>query len=224
MRIPLLTLVLSLIPARAPAATLEQALAAIDDSARTFREMSAKLTRIDYTAVIKDTSEENASVRMRRNSRGEVSMVVEFGEPDQRTVVFEKAKLQVYYPKMATVQVYDLGKQRALVDQFLLLGFGSSSAELKRSYRIRVAGEEQIGGEPVTRLELTPVAASAKQSLSKAELWIAAAGYPLQQKFSLPSGDYKLITYKGLRINPGLAADAFAPKFPKGVKYEYPQK
>ena len=38
----------------APAASLDQVMAAMDKSAAAFRDMSAKLTRVDYTAVISD--------------------------------------------------------------------------------------------------------------------------------------------------------------------------
>ena len=42
---------------------------------------------------------------------------------------------QIYYPKSNTVEEYDLGKERAMIDQFLLLGFGSSSGIYKTRTR-----------------------------------------------------------------------------------------
>ncbi len=206
------------------AAPLEQVLGLMDKTAATFRDMSAKLTRVDFTAVIKDTSRESGSVRMKRASAKDVRMKTEFGDPDPRTIVFEKATARIYYPKMQTVQVYDLGKQRSLIDQFLLLGFGSSGTELTKSYTIKAAGEEQVAGVQTTRLELVPKSQAALEHLKSAELWITPAGYPVQQKFYRPSGDYTLITYTDVQINTGAPDDAFRLVLPKGVKTEYPQK
>jgi outer membrane lipoprotein-sorting protein len=225
MRLPI-TILLVLFSASAAlvAAPLEQVLSLMDKTAATFRDMSAKLTRVDFTAVIKDTSRESGSVRMKRAGAKDVRMKTEFGDPDPRTIVFEKDTARIYYPKMQTVQVYDLGKQRSLVDQFLLLGFGSSGTELTKTYSIKAAGEEQIAGAQTTRLELTPKNPAAREHLKSAELWITPAGYPVQQKFHRPSGDYTLITYTDVQINTGAPDDAFRLVLPKGVKTEHPQK
>ena len=59
------------------------------------------------------------------------------------------------------------------------------------------------------------------------ELWIPEQGepYPVREKISQPSGDYRLVTYSELKINPpNLKADALRLKLPSGVKTEYPGK
>ena len=211
-------------PSRAPAASLEQVLAAMDKSSASFRDMSAKLTKADHTAVINDTSQETGSVRMKRSGARDVRLRIEYTEPDPRTVVFEKTTARMYYPKMQTVQVYDLGRHRSLVDQFLLLGFGTSGAELSKSYSLKATGEEPIAGEPATRLELVPKTSAVQEYLKRAELWITAAGYPVQQKFYRPSGDYTLITYRDVQLNTNPPEQAFRLSLPRGVKTEYPQK
>jgi outer membrane lipoprotein-sorting protein len=221
----LLTLYLaaSLLPPCANARGLDEVLASMDRAAASFRDMSATLKRIDHTAVINDTSEEIGNVRMKRPSR-KVHVLIEFTEPDPRTLSFQGQKAEIYYPKIKTVQVYDLGKYRQLVDQFLLLGFGSSGKELRKSYSLRVVGEDKVSGELTTRLELLPKSKSARKHLDKVELWISTSGYPLQQKFYQPSGDYVLITYSDLKINPDFPEDALKLKLPGDVKREYPQK
>ncbi len=219
-----LALVFFLVCTLATAASLDQVMAAMDKSSAAFRDMSAGITRVDHTAVINDTSQESGTVRMMRAGAGDVRLRIEFTEPDPRTVVFEKATARIYNPKIQTVQVYDLGKQRSLVDQFLLLGFGTAGAELARNYVLKALAEETVAGERTTRLELVPRTASVQEHLKRAELWITAAGYPAQQKFHRPSGDYSLITYRDVRINTGLAAAALRLSLPKGVKTLYPQK
>lgn len=213
----------SLIPRPASARTLDQVLASMDQAAAAFHDMSADLKRLDHTAVIDDTSEETGKVWMKRSGHA-VRMLIDFTAPDPRKVAFAGRKVEVYYPKINTVQVYELGKYRNLIDQFLLLGFGSSGKELRKNYAVRVTGDAKVGGEDVTRLELVPNSASAREHLQKVELWVAGGGYPLQQKFYRPSGDYTLIIYSDLKLNPGLPDTALQLNLPSGVKREYPQK
>jgi outer membrane lipoprotein-sorting protein len=63
-----------------------------------------------------------------------------------------------------------------------------------------------------------------QEHLKRAELWITAAGYPVQQKFYRPSGDYTLITYRDVQLNTNPPEEAFRLSLPRGVKTEYPQK
>jgi outer membrane lipoprotein-sorting protein len=218
----LLAAVLVLGPAAAAGASLDEALAAMDRGAAVFRDMSAKIKRVEYTAVIKLTGLETGAVLMKRAGTRDMRMLLQFGEPNTRSVAFEKTTARIYEPRVNTVQIFDLGKQRSLVDQFLLLGFGSTSQELKGGYQLKALGEEEIGGETVTHLELVPRSASMLQNVKKVHVWLSRAGYPLQQKFDLPSGDYQQFTYSELKINTGLADDAVRLKLPAGVKLEYP--
>jgi outer membrane lipoprotein-sorting protein len=221
--ISFLAVVLLLAPAPVSAATLEQVLATMDKVGPAFRDMSASLQRAEYTPVLKETEESQGLIRMKRVGPRDFRLLVEFKEPNPRTIAFEKATAELYYPKMQTVQVYNLGKSRSLVDQFLLLGFGSTGEELKRSYSIRLLGEQQISGEATTRIELVPLAATVLEHLKKAELWIAAAGYPLQQKIYTSSTEYTF-TYSSVKINTDLPDDTLKLQLPKNVKREYPQK
>lgn len=220
----LLGMVLALWLVSLRAATLDQVLAVMDQSAPAFEGMSAALKRSDFTAVISDTSDESGRIRMKRPRNGRVQMLIEFIEPDARSVAFADKKAEIYYPKMKTVQVFDLGKYRDLVDQFLLLGFGSSGSDLRKNYDVKLIASEDVRGVTTSRLELIPKSASAQEHLKKVELWINPEGYPLQQKFYRPSGDYTLVNYSELKINPRMASDALTLKLPSGVKREYPQK
>jgi outer membrane lipoprotein-sorting protein len=221
--IPSLAVLLLLAPAPVPAATLEQVLSTMDKAGPEFRDLSASLKRADYAPVLKETEESQGLIWMKRAGPGDVRLLVELKEPNPRTIAFEKAKAEIYYPKMQTVQEWNLGKSRSLVDQFLLLGFGSTGEALKRSYSIRLVGEQQISGETTARIELVPLAAAVLEQMKKAELWIAAAGYPLQQKIYTSSTEYTF-TYSDVKINTNLPDSALKLQLPKGVKREYPQK
>jgi outer membrane lipoprotein-sorting protein len=202
----------------------QEVLARLDREAAAFRQVTARLTRATHTAVLNDTTKETGQMWLRRAGKN-VLVRTEMADPDPRSYSFDGSTGQLYYPKINTVQIWELGKSRSLVDQLLLLGFGSSGKELAKNYTIAAAGEETVGGRSATRIELTPKSAKLKEQFEKVELWIApGAGYPIQQKFHQPGGDYYLVTYSDVRINPELPESAFRLKLPADVKREYPQK
>jgi outer membrane lipoprotein-sorting protein len=132
--------------------------------------------------------------------------------------------VEIYYPKIQTVQEFDVGQNKDLLSQFFLLGFGTSRADLLSNYNIQFLGTETLDGRQTQRLELIPKSKAVLEHLKKFELWIADSGYPVQQKFYLPGGDYMLMTYSDMKINPELRDAALKLQVPKNVKREYPQK
>jgi outer membrane lipoprotein-sorting protein len=187
--------------------------------------MSAKVRRDTHTAIINDTSQEIGSVRMVQRKKNDIVMRIDFTQPDPRSVGFQGRKAEIYYPKINTVQEFDLGKHKTLVDQFLLLGFGTSGREMARAYQIKAAGTEKIGPYTAEHLELTPKSGSVAQHLKRVDLWIhETGGYPVRQKFIEPSGNYTLIEYSEVEWNPALKVAQLALDIPKNAKREFPQK
>lgn len=205
------------------AATAEDILQKLDQTAPKFTGMKASLSRTTYTKVLDEKSVETGSMALRKTPK-DLQVLINLVKPDEKVVAFRGRKAEVYFPKLKTVQEWDLGKHGNLIDQFLLVGFGSGR-DLRASYGIKYAGEETVGGQKTHHLELTPTVASVKDKLRRVDLWIADSGsYPVQQKFLQPSGDYYLVTYSDVRLNPALSEDALKLKLPKGVKREHPQK
>jgi len=186
--------------------------------------MSANVKRVSHTAVINEDNVDSGTVLLKRAHQRDMRMLVDFTQPDPKTVAFQGHKVEIYYPKMATVQEFDLGKNRELLDEFLLIGFGTSRADLQEAYTMRLVGSETIDGQKTERLELVPKSKEVLRHLTKLELWVADNGYPIQQKFYQPAGDYMVFTYSGMKINPELADSALKLHLPKNVKREYPQK
>jgi outer membrane lipoprotein-sorting protein len=211
----------------APAAplTLAEISARLDQNAASFRSMRAKLERLDYTAVIKDTSRESGSIRLLKKKPGAVEMRIDFTTPDAKQISYADKKVQSYLPKINTVQIVDVGKIDSLISQGILIGFGTTARELQKSYTLRVAGEEAINGKPATRIELAPKGDSALMKVKKIEVWLANSdGYPIRQKLYQGAGDYTQATYSDLQINPPLEEKDFRLDLPKDVKKEYPAK
>jgi outer membrane lipoprotein-sorting protein len=204
---------------------LEQTLAMMDRSSASFRSLTSKIRRLSHTAVINENNIDSGTMYLNRARPRDLRMLVDLTDPDPKSVAFQGHKLEVYYPKIKTVQEFDVGKNRSLLEQFLLLGFGSSGKELAANYELRALGPETVSGEKTTRLELTPKSAAVLEHLKKVELWISdTGGYPVQQKFYMPGSDYMLVTYSEMKLNPDLPDSALKLKLPRGVKREFPQR
>ncbi len=208
----------------APAEPMADILARMDQAAGEFRSLSAQMKRLQFTAVLDESSEMDGVLRLRR-AKGGTQGVIEFQQPEQRTVLIEGKTVRIYYPKANTVEIYDASKYSSNMDQILLLGFGTSSAELKKSYDFKDGGAQKIGGVATTRLELTPKSAELQKLITKIELWIPEGqSNPIRAKFSEPSKNYELVDYSDIKVNPPLPESAFALKLPEKVKKIYPQK
>jgi outer membrane lipoprotein-sorting protein len=205
------------------AATLDQALARMDQNATKFKSVTAKIRYDSYIAVVKEHEISAGTLRMRR-SRRDVIALVDFTEPDAKSMAFAGTKLEIYYPKLKTVEVYNLGRHE-FVEKYLALGFGASSNDLKTDYAITQLGVEPLNGAQASRLELIPKSKQVLQQVLKIELWMSdATGYPVQEKFYKTGGDYMIITYSDVTINPTLPDSAFKLTLPKGVQRVFPGK
>ena len=210
-----LSFLLTLAMALNGAVSTEDVLGQMDQNAPKFTGLTADLAKVTYTKVIDEKTTESGSMSLKKIGPRDLQVLIDFVKPDAKTVAFRGRKAEMYYPKLKTVQEYDIGKQRGLVDQFLLVGFGTTGKELKTNYAVKYVGEETVGGQKTYKLD------QIKDKLRKLELWIAESGaYPVQQKFIQPSGDYYLFTYSGVKLNPQLTEEALRLKLPKGVKRE----
>src|SRR5438067_10619454 len=212
-----------LLCAFARAATLDQVLAQMNQNAAKFKSVTAKVRYDSYIAVVKTDEVSTGAFRMKRSKR-DVLVQVELTEPDPKTVAFSGTKVEIYYPKLKQIEVYNLGGHD-VVEKYLALGFGASSNDLKTDYAIRELGAEAVNGVQTSRLELIPKSKQVLQQFLKIELWMSdATGYPVQEKFYKTGGDYTIITYSDVAINPTLPDSVFKLNPPKGVQRVFPGK
>jgi outer membrane lipoprotein-sorting protein len=212
------------VPLAAANDDLQQVLARMDKAASDFKSMTAHVTYVMHTDVLNENDTETGTVTMRKVQPGEVQGKVEFTAPDSKIVTIEKRRVQEYFPKINTLQIFDLNKHGPQLDKFLMTGFGISGTELAKDYDMSVLGAENKNGQPAIHLQLTPKVAEARQYVKKLDLWIPAQGdpHPLEEKILEPSGDYILWTYSETKINPPLQPDALQLNLPPGVKIEHP--
>lgn len=200
----------------APKWTLETALERMDAGARDFRTLTANIEHVKYTDVVKDISTESGQMWLQKKDE---KMRIEFAKPDQRTILRSGNSLAIYNPKINRVEEYDLGKDRALVDQYVRLGFGTRSEDLKKSFAVTFAGENELDGKKTLLLELTPKTEQVRAQISKIEMWVdESAWLPLQQKFfEAGSGDYFIFHYSEIKKNLKIEESRFKADWPKNA-------
>jgi len=205
--------------------SLEAVFAKMDAAAANFKGLMATVRKVSHTAVIDEDSVDTGTIAVKRPKPHDVRMVMQTDPPHATDAEFAGTKARIYYPAMNTVQEWNLGKNKALVDQFLLLGFGSNSTDLERAYSITPGGPETVAGQKTTRIVLVPKDAELRAHFPKFELWVSDdTGLVVQQKFYEPGGDYIMTTYSNLKPAPNLPDSALTLHIPKGAKVEHPQK
>ncbi len=206
------------------AQSLSDIFSTMDKTAQQFKAVEANIKRDRHTAVIDDDSYDTGTIKIKRDKTHDVRMLIEVTGRDAQTVALAGSSASVYYPKINTVQIYDIGSKKNLVEQFLLLGFGATSADLKASYTVTWDGMETIEGQTAGHLLLMPKSSDLSRRLKQAELWISQNhGLPVQQKIVFANGDFWLVTYSNLKFNPNLSDDSLKLKTKKGVLIEHPR-
>jgi outer membrane lipoprotein-sorting protein len=208
-------------PLQAPAAQTERnwtiggVLGMMDKSAQDFHTLTADIEHIKYTAVVKDTATETGHIYVRRDEK----MRIEISKPDPRTILRTGDSLFLFNPKINRVEEFDLGKNRSMVDQYVLLGFGTKSDNIRKSYLVSVLGEEELDHKKTVVLELTPKSDQIRNQIIKIQMWIDEASWlPIQQKFfEAGSGDYFMFHYLNAMKNLPLGDVKFKQDWPKGV-------
>lgn len=201
--------------------TTDSVLAMMDKSAQDFHTLTADIQHIKYTDVVKDTSTETGKLLVRRDEK----MRIEFYQPDRRTILRNGDSLFVYTPKINRVEEYDLGKNREMVDQYVLLGFGTKSENVRKSYLVSVIGETQLDNKKTVQLELTPKSDQMRKQIARIQMWIDEASWlPIQQKFfESGSEDYLIFHYTNVMKNLKIGDNQFKQDWPKGVSRTKPR-
>jgi outer membrane lipoprotein-sorting protein len=198
--------------------TPEYVLSMMDHAAQDFKSLTAAIEQVKYTAVVQDKSTETGEIFVRKDAK----VRIDFQSPDPRTILRNGDNVYIYTPKINRVEEYNIGKNRATVDQYLALGFGTRTDALKKNYNVVLTGEEELDGHEAAVLEMTPKSPEQKKQISKVVMWIDEASWlPVQQKFvETGSGDYLMSRFTKVMKNLKLGDGKFKPDWPKGTKVE----
>jgi outer membrane lipoprotein-sorting protein len=225
----ILVCLISVIAVKAPADSasdeaLEKVLGQMDSAAEKFHTTEASVVWDQYQKVVDEHEEQKGKVYFRR-AANEIQMAADITEPDQKYVLFNGSKVQVYQPKIEQVTTYNTGKNREEFESFLVLGFGGRGHDMLKSFDVKYLGNEAVDGTDSAKLDLVPKTASVRNNVAHIVLWIdPARGISIQQQFFFgSSGDFRLARYSGIKVNEKIPDSAFKLKTTGKTKFISPQ-
>lgn len=192
---------------------LDQVLAAMDRNAKTFRNAQAGFTASMWNSVINSfvPPDDVGKIYLRKSDSG-IEASATYTQPPDKQIKFSENKLEIY--QNGQINSYDAGTHRDELETFLVLGFGSSGEDMRKSYDIKDLGPEPIEGSDTEKLQLVPKSAAVLAHVPKIVLWMdPTLGVSRQQQIWVEKeGDYRLAKYTDIRINKPLPKNAFKMK------------
>lgn len=203
------------LPAPSPADpdALASVLKKMDATAASFRALQADFEWDRYEKVINEVDDVQSGTIYYRRVGGDIQMMADINKPDAKYVLFREGKISVYQPKPDQVTIYDAGKNRAEVENYLVLGFGGSGQDLVKSFDVTYVGPETIGGVATAELKLVPKSEKVRGTFAQILLWIDLdRGVSVQQKLIEPQGDYRLAKYSNITMKDKIGDEVFKLK------------
>jgi outer membrane lipoprotein-sorting protein len=192
-------------------------LARMNDAAKRLKSLSANLEYTKVTVLVNDKSTEEGRLFFRKGKTPEIR--IEMHQPESKVILFKKNKAEIYLPKINQLQEYSLEQKSGLVEEFLLLGFGSETGELKKSYKLKYLKEEDLNGDTTAVLELIPRKEGLASQLTKIQMWVSEESWlPAQEQFFEPGGDYLIALYKAVKVNLRIPSSTFEIHPAEGAK------
>jgi outer membrane lipoprotein-sorting protein len=196
---------------------LAEILAHMNDAAKHLRTVSADLDYTTVTALVNESDTETGKFYLRNPKSPDI--LINFEKPDPKVILFRRNRAEIYYPKANRVETHDLQQQSGLVQQFLLLGFGTDAGNLKASYDVTLTGEDDLDNQTTVLLELVPKQPQVASQLTKIQIWVSEDSWlPAQQKFFQSGGDYLVAHYKDVKVNRNLPNSTFEINVPQGAE------
>jgi len=210
--------------AQAPAdsAALDAVLKKMDATAASFRATQADFEWDRYEKVIDEVDDIQSGTIYYRREGKDIEMMIDVKmegsdlkelKPAAKSVLFRDGKISVYQPKPDQLTVHDVGKNRAEVENYLVLGFGGSGQDLIKSWDVTYLGPETINNVATAKLKLVPKSEKVRGTFAQILLWIDLdRGVSVQQQLFEPQGDYRLAKYSNIRIKDKLPDEVFKLK------------
>jgi len=190
---------------------LDGVLKKMDAAAAGFRTAQAEFEWDNYQKVIDEVDEiETGTIYYRRTGK-DVEMMAEVKmagpsaqklKAEPKYVLFRDGKIQMYLPKPDQVTIYDLGKNAADFESYLVLGFGGSGEDLRKAFDVTYLGPQTVDGVATAELQLVPKSQRVRNNFKQILLWIdLEKGVSVQQKFIDSQDDYHLAKYLSVQVN-----------------------
>jgi outer membrane lipoprotein-sorting protein len=183
----------------------------MDATAAGFHTAQAEFEWDLYEKVIDEVDDIQTGTIYYRRSGKEIEMMADVKKagsdikklkPEPKFVLFSQGKIRMYQPKPDQITEFDLGKNRADLETYVVLGFGGSGQDLVKTFDVKYVGPETIDGIATAKLELTPKSEKVRNTYKQIVLWIdLERGISVQQQAFQPDGNYRLAKYSSIQLN-----------------------
>jgi outer membrane lipoprotein-sorting protein len=206
------------------AQTLDSVLKHMDEASASFQSLVAHVRSAKHTEVVKDDSVDEGTIWVKRVKPKVSKFLIEFTVPDRYYLLVSERKAEVYRPKIAQVEEYDVSKYKDLTEQ--VWPFGTPGRDFAARYKMTVKGPEQVAGVATVKVEMIPKSEKLLQQVPRVEMWIDTATWqPVQQKYyDVTPGDYRLFTYSEIKPNVAVPESKLKLPLAPGTKRIQPQK
>jgi outer membrane lipoprotein-sorting protein len=201
---------------------LDAALKAMDSAAASFHATQADFEWDRYEKVIDEVIDVQTGTIYYRRAGKDIEMMADIKKagssagslkPEPKFVLFSGGKIRMYQPKPDQLTIYDLGKNNADFESYLVLGFGGSGQDLTKAFDVTYVGPETINGVNTAKLQLVPKSEKVKGTFKQILLWIdLQRGISVQQQFFEAQGDYRLAKYSNIQVKDKISNDVFQLK------------
>jgi len=174
---------------------------------KTLQTASASFVETSTSTLLKAPQIARGTVVARRPNQ--VRLV--YDAPDARTLVISGQKMSLTWPSRKVQDTRDVGGMMRRAERFFVV---TSPADLRKHFDITAVDADDRQG--TWRVTFTPKRAQIREGVSRVHVWIDKTSLVLQAlRMEYPGGDTRLMEFSDVRINPPVAADAFALAAPR---------
>jgi outer membrane lipoprotein-sorting protein len=205
--------------ASANVASLDSVLASMDRASQRFKTAQANFKWDQFESAVSEHDLQSGTIYFQR-SGSRLQMMAHVTDPKnaEKYALYDGNTVRLFDVAPNRVTEYGTGKNKETFETFLVLGFGGSGQDLKKSFTVTMDGMEMVDGVNAARLLLIPKSERVRNVFDKIYLWInPATGISVRQKLIEPqTGNYRDAYYTNIQINRPLPKDAF--KLPTNSK------
>jgi outer membrane lipoprotein-sorting protein len=205
---------------------LKSVLAQMDAASAKFQSAQADLHQELFSKVVNDTERQAGQVYfIRKGSSTQMGLRMlppdaKPGDQPAQIVEFKDNKARVFNPGTNQVDEFTAsGKNQALAQTLMTLGFGASGSDLARAWTISDQGAEQMSDGSKTvdveKLDLKPRDAGIANNYSHITIWvdptrdISLKQVSFEASGGTPTGDTRTVFYTNIRLNQKVATGPF---------------
>lgn len=207
---------------------LKTVLAEMDAGSAKFQSAQADVHQELFSKVVKDTERQTGQVYcMRKGSAMQMGLRMfppdaKPGDQPAQIVEFKDNKARVFNPGTNQIDEFSAaGKNQAVAETVMTLGFGGSGSDLAKAWTITDQGPEQMSDGSrtveVEKLDLKPKdAAIANNYATHITIWVDPARDISLKQVSFeasggtPTGDTRTVFYTNIRLNQKVETGPYA--------------